>query len=110
MSGTAAAVANYIAVSNSNTLAPAAGDTTLAGEQTTNGLARAVGTFTANTAANQYQLTKTFTYTGGVAITLYGAAMFNAGAGGTMVFEALFGSTATLVNGDQITVTWTVNI
>lgn len=109
MSGTAVAVANYIAVS-ANTTAPAAGDTVVAGEETANGLARAVGTFTYNAGGPNYTLSKTFTYTGGTAITLAKAGMLNAASGGVLVFEALFGSTATLVNGDQITVTWTVNI
>lgn len=108
MSGTAVAVANYIAVSNDAT-APAAGDTVMAGEQTTNGLARAVGTFDGS-AANSYTLTKTFTYSGGSPITLTKAGMLNAASVGTLVFEALFGSSATLVSGDQISVAWTVNI
>lgn len=109
LSGTVAAVANYIAVST-DTVAPAATDTSLTSEQTTNGLARAAGTFAHTAGTTSYTLTKTFTYTGGTSITLSKAAMFNASTGGTMAFEALFGATATLVNGDQITVTWTVNM
>jgi hypothetical protein len=109
MSGTVAAVANYIAVT-ANATAAAAGDTTLTAEETTNGLARAAGTFAYNAGGPNYTLSKTFTYSGGSPITLAKAAMFNASSAGTMVFEAVFGSTATLVNGDQITVTWTVNI
>lgn len=109
MSGTSAAVANYIGVSTDATAA-AATDTSLASEQTTNGLARAAGTFSHTTGTTSYTLAKTFTYTGGTAITLAKAAMFNAASAGTMVFEALFGSTATLVNGDQITISWTVSI
>lgn len=109
MSGSAGAVANYIGISNDGT-APAAGDTVMAGEQTTNGLARAVGTFDGNAGPTSYTLTKQFTYTGGSPITLTKAGMFNAASAGSLVFEALFGSSATLVNGDQITVVWTVNI
>jgi hypothetical protein len=110
MSGTVAAVANYIAVTNTASYTPAAGDTTLSGEQTTNGLARAAGTFALNSGSAFYTLAKTFTYTGGSPITLTGAAMFNAASAGTMPFAAAFSATATLVNGDQITPTWTVNI
>ncbi len=110
MSGTAVAVANYIAVT-ANATAAAAADTTLTAEETTNGLARATGTFAGGAAGStSYTLSKTFTYSGGSAITLAKAGMFNAASAGTMVFEAVFGSTATLVSGDQITVTWTVNI
>lgn len=110
MSGTAVAVANYIAVT-ANATAAAATDTTLTAEETTNGLARGTGTFNAGAAGStSYTLTRTFTYSGGSPITLAKSGMFNAASAGTMVFEAVFGSTATLVNGDQITVTWTVNI
>lgn len=110
MSGTAVAVANYIAVT-SNATAAAAADATLTAEETTNGLGRATGTFAAGAAGStSYTLSKTFTYTGGSPITLAKAGMFNAASVGTMVFEAVFGSAATLVNGDQITVTWSVSI
>lgn len=110
MSGSAVAVANYIGVSNDNTPA-AAGDTTMAGEQTGSGLARAAGTFDGGAAGStSYTLTKTFTYSGGASITLYKAGMFNAASAGTMVFEALFGTAATLATNDQITIQWTINI
>lgn len=110
MSGTAVAVANYIAVT-ANATAAAAVDTTLTAEETLNGLVRATGTFAGGAAGStSYTLSKTFTYSGGSPITLAKAGMFNAASAGTMVFEAVFGSTATLVSGDQITVTWTVNI
>ena len=110
MSGTAAAVANFIGVT-ANATAASAADTTLTAEETLNGLARATGTFNGGAAGTtSYTLSKTFTYSGGSPITLAKAGMFNAATVGTMVFEAVFGSTATLVSGDQITVTWTVNI
>lgn len=110
MSGTVAAVANFIGVTNTASFTPAAGDTSMTGEQTTNGLARAAATFTLNSGSNFYTLAKTFTYTGGSPITLTGAGMFNAASAGTLVFEAAFTATATLVNGDQVTPTWTINI
>lgn len=110
MSGTAGAVANYIGVSNDNTAASAA-HTTMAGEQTTDGLARAAGTFNGGAAGStSYTLQKTFTYAGAASITLYKAGMFNAAAAGTLVFEALFGTAATLATNDQITISWQVSI
>lgn len=111
MSGTVAAVANYIAVTANTAQTIDAAQTALTGEETLNGLVRGTGTFTPGAAGStSYTLARTFTYTGGSPITLTRAAMFNASTGGTMVFFAAFGSSATLVNGDQITVTWTINI
>lgn len=110
MSGTAVAVANFIAVTQ-NATAPVASDTTLTGEETTNGLGRAAGTFNGGAAGStSYTLSKTFTYTGSGSVNLNKAAVFNGASGSTMVFETLFGTPANLATGDQITVTWTVNI
>lgn len=103
--------ATYIAVTANTGQAIDATQTVLTGEETANGLVRASGTFTPGAAGStSYTLAKTFTYTGGVAITITRSAMFTASTGGVMVFFAAFGSTATLVNQDQLTVTWTINI
>lgn len=126
MSGTAAAVANQIALSGApqgtaSTLAPAATDTTLAQELTNavwNGLGRAAGTFAAGAAGStSYTVAKSgasaFTLaTGGSGtppVVVYGSGLFNAATAGTLVFEATFTS-ATLIVGDSIAVTWTVSI
>ena len=101
----ATTVCQYIALS-ADTVAPVAGDTTLAGERTDNGLQRAAGTYSSggNGVWNQV---KTFTYTGGCSITLAKSGIFDASGSGNMYHAALFGSTATLNTNDQIQVTWT---
>lgn len=96
-----------------NTTAPAAADSALTSELSTNGLARALGTYAHTAGATYYTLSKVFTYTGATAVTVAKAGTFTAGtltAGGLMVYETLLSTTATVAaNGDQITFTWTVN-
>jgi hypothetical protein len=43
-------------------------------------------------------------------VTIAKIGVFNASTSGTMVFETLLNATATLVNGDQLTVTETVSL
>lgn len=106
------AAANYIAMSNDATT-PAAGDCaagsstcTLTAEIVSNGLQRAQATYAHSNGTNSYTLTLTFTATGTQAAQKAG--VFNAGASGTMVFEAAF-TPVSLANGDTVTVTWTVS-
>lgn len=101
--------ANYIALTT-DTAPPAAGDTTLTAEETTNGLARAQGTVTHTAAASSTLISKTFTYSGSTSKTIAKVGLFNQLAlGGTLVLETLLASTATVnTNGDQITINWTV--
>lgn len=96
----------YIALSNSGAT-PAATDTTLASEITSNGLARATGTVTHSSNATTYTLANTFTATGTQAAQ--NAGMFNNtyANGGTLCFENTF-TQASLVSGDTLTVTWTI--
>lgn len=101
------APANYIGLT-ANSTAPAATDTTLTGEVTTGSLARAQATYAHTTAAASYTLTKTFTSDQSITIAKIG--VFNAATAGTMVFETLLSATATLVSGDQLTITETVNL
>lgn len=101
------AVAEFIAVSQ-NATAPAAGDTTLTSEETTGGLARAAATYNHTGGATSYTLAKTFTASATFS-TLQKAGLFNAASVGTLVLENTFTSTA-LASGDQLTITWTVNI
>lgn len=126
MSGVVAAVANQIALSGAaqgtaSTLAPAVADTVLAQELTTavwSGLGRATGTYGGGAAGSpSYTVAKT----GGAAFTLaaggsgtppvvvYGSGLFNAATAGTLVFEATFTS-ATLIVGDSVAITWTVTV
>lgn len=99
------AVAAYIAVGTSTT-AVSAGQTALIGEISTNGLSRALATFsqqTTSTTNDTFQLTKTFTVSGTSSIEEIG--VFNAASSGTMLSRALSGTVA-VVNGDQLVVTY----
>mgnify|MGYP003393983110 CR=1 FL=1 len=106
---TAGATANFIALTT-DAAAPAAGDTTLASEETLNGLARAQAADAHTASASSSVLTKTFTYTGSSSKVIAKVGLFNAASAGTMVLETLLTSTGTVnANGDTITVTWTIN-
>jgi hypothetical protein len=98
--------ANYIALS-SNTAAPAAGDTTLAGEITSGGLARAQGTY-AEVSTDQYTITRTFTASASHT-AVQKAGLFTASSSGTMMAENTFTSVS-LANNDQLTITWTITL
>lgn len=126
MSGTVAAVANQIALQGyqsggSAPAAPAVGDTVLAGELVVavwSGLQRAVGTYTGGAAGStSYTVAKTggaaFTLAGGGSgtppVIVTGSGLFNAASAGTFVFGATF-TTANLIVGDSVAVTWTVTV
>jgi hypothetical protein len=106
-SGLATNGANYIALS-SNTDAPAAGDTTLAGEITTGGLARSQGDYAHTNGQNTFTVTETFTASA-THSNIQKAGLFTASSGGTMVAENTF-SSVTLADGDQLTITWTITL
>lgn len=92
-----------------NTGAPAAGDTTLTGEITTGGLARAVGTYAHTASTASYTITLTFTASA-THTAVHKAGLFTAITGGILVFETNLSSDVSLVSGDTLTITWTVNI
>jgi hypothetical protein len=102
--------AMFIAVT-SDAVAPAASDTTLATEATTNGFARALGTWAHTAAATTYTLTTTFTATGSLTVNksaLFGAA--NTTAGGAMPFEIAEPTPPALISGDTLQQTWTITV
>lgn len=105
----AGATANYIALT-ANSTTPAATDTTLTGEITTNGLARAQAT-DAHTSGNPSSvLSYTFTYTGSSSVTIAKVGLFNASSGGTLVLETLLTTSGTVsASGDTIMIQWTIN-
>jgi hypothetical protein len=105
MAGSAAAVCNYIALSNA-TLTPNVTDTSLSSEITTNGLSRALGTPTHTSNATSFTLVNVFTATG--TQSAQDAAIFNNSSGGTMCFENTF-TQASLAANDTLTVTWTIS-
>lgn len=100
--------ARWIALTT-NTTAPAAGDTTLAGEITTGGLGRVAGTYAHTPGATSYTITASWTASA-THTAIHKAGLFNAASGGTMAFETVLNAQATLASGDQLQVTWTVNI
>ena len=81
---------HFVGLSNSSTL-PAAGDTTLAGEFTTDGLGRALGTVTLPTGVGTItQIQRLFTYSGSSPQGVQKAALFDLITGGHMAHEILF--------------------
>lgn len=100
----APATCNYLALT-ATAITPAVGDTSLSGEITTNGLARAQGAYSHTAGASSYSVSHTWTATG--AQTADAAGMFNASSSGTMCFENTF-SSVSLQSGDTLTLTWTV--
>lgn len=109
--GTAStSTAQYIALSTDST-APNANDTTLAGEITSQGLERAQGTATSG-GTGQITISKTFTMTSGnqTSFTINKAGLFDSSSGGTLVAVALISNPPTLQAGDSITINWQINI
>lgn len=98
----------YIAVST-DTGSPAAGDTTLTGEISTNGLGRAAATTNTHSAGtNTTTLGITFTASG-AHTAVQKSALFNASSAGTMTHENTF-TAVTLATNDQLQVTWTLTL
>jgi hypothetical protein len=103
--------ANHIALTES-TITPAAGDTTLAGEITTNGLGRSNPSTTITHTDNTNSSTVEHTFTAAGSFTdVKASALFNAATTGIMTHEANFGTgSGTLISGDTLKTTWTINI
>jgi hypothetical protein len=99
--------ANYVAVTT-NSGAPAAGDTTLTSEITTNGLERAVAGTSHSAGTNTTTLSITYTASGSFT-AVQKAATFNASSSGTMMHENTFTSTD-LVSADQLSLVWTMTL
>jgi hypothetical protein len=100
----------FLAVT-ANTFTPSNTDTTLAGELTSNGFTRVIGTYSHTAAATTYVLSTVFTATGTETINneaVFGAA--NTTAGGVMPFESAEPSPPTLVSTDTLTQTVTITI
>lgn len=108
----------WIGLTTTN-ISPAATDTSLSGESTTLGMARALGTYTVTSAASGSSITftvsKTFTFTGSSATTFYAMGLFTSAVKtdttDTMAIESSFSGSFTVTNnGDQATVTDTVTL
>jgi hypothetical protein len=107
-SGLGANGLNYIALTDS-TITPAPGDTTLAGEITTNGLGRAQGAVAHTAGTNTTSISNTFTcITASQAAKA--AALFTAASVGTMNHEINFTAERTLQITDQLVITFTITL
>jgi hypothetical protein len=99
---------NYIALSNDGTAA-AAGDTTLTGELSGNGLSRVQGAVTLPTGSGTVTtIATTFTYSG-VSQAVQKTALFDAGSGGKMAHEILF-TQRSLATNDTLTLTFSITL
>lgn len=100
---------NYIALSD-DSATPLAGDTSLTGELSTNGLTRAQGTVTLPTGSGTItQVSRQFTYTGVSSQQVQKMALFDAISGGKMAHEIQF-APRTLLTNDQLTVTVSITL
>lgn len=105
----------FLALSN-DAGAPGTTDTSLASEITSNGLGRAEGTFahtavaggTTTTVTSTYTLAKTFTATGSQSAQKASVFYSVVASTGAPMFENTF-SSVSMINGDTLAVTWTVN-
>lgn len=103
--------ASWLAVTT-DSASPAASDTTLASELTTNGFARAVGTYAHTASGSTYTLVHLWTSSGGTN-TINKEAQFgacNTTGGGVMPFESAEPSPPTLVSGDTLQNTITITV
>lgn len=103
---------NYMCLS-ANATAASAASTTLPGEITTagGGLLRAQATFAHTAGTNTSTLTKTFTANGSDAlpVTVAKIGVLNAASVGTLGYETLLGTSATLsLSGDNVAITHTI--
>lgn len=100
----------YIA-STESTITPAVGDTTLTGEISTNGLARADATTKTHTpGSNSTLLEHTFTASGSFT-DVKASATFVASSAGTMGHIANFSTgSGTLIANDTLKISWTLNL
>jgi hypothetical protein len=113
-SGSRPAAADYLALT-ANATAASASDTTLTAEIATasGGLIRAQATYAHTGGTATFTLTKTFTVNGSdvIPVTVAKIGVFNAASAGSLVWETVLGSTATLsAVGDALTITETVTI
>jgi hypothetical protein len=98
---------NFIAISN-DPATPVAGDTALASELTTNGLARAQGSVTLpSLGGNQTIISKVFTYTGVSQQGVQKTALFDASSNGKMAHEIIFPQRLLATN-DQLTIQFAI--
>lgn len=100
---------NYIGLTD-DAVVPAAADTALTGELTTDGLGRALATVTLPTGAGtQTSLQKVFTYTAAGPQGVQKTALFDLVAAGVMAHEIAFAQRTLFLN-DTLTVTFAITL
>jgi len=107
ITGVAADAFTYVAL-GTGTGTPAAGDTTLGSEISTNGGARAVADTHEYQATNKAVWVKTFTFTGNLGINECG--VFNANASGDLLVRHVFPATINVVDTDTLELTITITL
>jgi hypothetical protein len=98
-------VACYVGVTV-DAVAPNSGDTTLASEETTNGLARTQALYSNLGSTGAWQLQVIMTYVGAPLKTLAKMAVFDDPTAGNVYYEALLSPTAPLNTNDIFVGTW----
>ena len=101
--------AGYVALTT-NTSAPVDTDTALTGELAASGFTRAdSATKTHTNDTNSSTIEHTFTASGTVNL-IHKSGTFNNASSITLCHEAAFGTDASLISGDTLKVTWTLNL
>lgn len=101
--------ADYLALTT-NAAAPALGDTTLNSELSGGGLGRTQAAYAHTASSTSYTLIYEWTSADGTARTINKMGVFNAASVGIMVFSSLVPSPPTLVAGDRLQITSTIDI
>lgn len=107
-SASATAVAKWMGLS-SDSGAPAAGDTALASEISTNGLSRVAATYAHTGGTNTFTQTGEWTATG-TQNNIQKMGLFTASSSGTLVFETALATAKSVTENDTLTVVWTGTI
>jgi len=93
-----------------NTTGPSASDTSLTGELSSNGFTRADATTKSHTnGTNSSTIEHTFTASGTVN-AIHKSALFDATSSGNMSHIANFSADVSVISGDTLKVTWTLNL
>ena len=101
--------AGFVALTT-NTSAPADTDVALTGELAASGFTRADATTKTHTNdTNSTTIEHTFTASGTVNL-IHKSGLFNNSSSTTLCHEAAFGTDASLISGDTLKVTWTLNL
>jgi hypothetical protein len=94
----------------SDATAPAASDTVLTSEATTNGFARKLGTWAHTAAASSYTISTSFTATGSLTVNKESLFAASIAGNGAMPFESAVPSPPVAISGDTVALVVTCSI